>query len=181
MISITQIALFVASAALMVSAGPTNAPVLEAVRSTPEPEAVAPGLNHTVRELDFDPRSITDASDPRLQKRNGELYCGTFASMSTSLPTAHTSKLLSLYYTVARATKKKKTRHSNDENSISAAEFYNAHDLVQDILNSPKTMHTIPARGCLRTGCKNTSGIYVCNVWLLFSSLYLERTTPFLT
>lgn len=82
MISITQIALFVASAALVVSAGPTNAPVLEAIRS-PEPELVAPGLNHTVRELDFDPRSITDASDPRLQKRNGELYCGTFASTST--------------------------------------------------------------------------------------------------
>lgn len=87
MISITQITFFVASAALMVSAGPTNAPVLEAVRSIPEPEAVARGLNHAVQELEFDPRSITDANDPRLQKRNGELYCGTFASTSEYLPT----------------------------------------------------------------------------------------------
>lgn len=82
MISLTQITLLVASAALLVSAGPTSTPVLEAVRTLSEADELVPGLVRSIpEEAYFDARSITDAGDPRLQKRNGELYCGAFASM----------------------------------------------------------------------------------------------------
>lgn len=63
MVFLTHIALLVASAAAMVSAGPAQATVLEAARS-----------------IDYDTRSVTDSSDPKLQKRNGLLYCGHFPS-----------------------------------------------------------------------------------------------------
>lgn len=65
MVFFTKIVLLVASAAVMVSAGPVEAPVVEAVRS-----------------VDVDTRGVTDASDPKLQKRNGLLYCGHFPSTS---------------------------------------------------------------------------------------------------
>ncbi|KAJ4408039.1 hypothetical protein N0V82_009778 [Gnomoniopsis sp. IMI 355080] len=124
MISLTQITLLVASAALLVSAGPTSTPALEAVRTLSEADELVPGLVRSIpEEAYFDARSITDAGDPRLQKRNGELYCGTFAS----------------------------------------ADFYNGHELVRNMINSPTDQHTIAANGCLRTSCMNTSGVYVCN------------------
>lgn len=76
MISIRQLALFVASAAALVSASPSPEPAF----GTFEPRALDArepfGPDH---EMYFDARTITDASDPRLQKRNGQLNCGNFA------------------------------------------------------------------------------------------------------
>jgi len=132
MVSIRQIALIVASAALLVSAQPTSEPASEPA-SEAAYEAASPTLEArepfgTDHPMYVDVRSITDGSDPRLQKRNGQLYCGNLAS----------------------------------------ADFGDGHDLVINAQNRGNDVKTIAAHGCLRTGCINTSGLYVCN----------DRNTP---
>lgn len=49
-------------------------------------------------------------------------------------------------------------------NSFLGADFFNGHQLVQNLGRATGTEHTVAAHGCLRIGCMNTSGIYVCNV-----------------
>lgn len=89
MISIPQIALLLATAALLVAAGPTPgtsdaAEAPTAVADQPFVVANPADIGSEGRSINpdayIDVRSITDASDPRLQRRNGQLWCGMFAS-----------------------------------------------------------------------------------------------------
>lgn len=137
MISITQIALLLASATLLVSAGPTPVPAdietpslaaIELPTALAVPEAPE-GLTYT-GDPNFpgqiiEARDGTDASTAKhLNKRNGMLYCGSF------MP----------------------------------ANYRDASYLVEDMGNShPNTYHSVDAHGCRRVACNNTSAVYVCN------------------
>lgn len=115
MVSLAKLALVVAAAAMsLVSADPIGS-IPEAAEELPAVEAP---YNATLSY-----RATPMTENKLLGKRDGELYCGSFAS----------------------------------------AEFYDGHDLALSLAGD-NAKYTALAHGCKRVRCKNTSGVYFCNV-----------------